>query len=94
MNGNNNSFNTYLENTDDLGLFTEVETLKHAETETTIKLGEKYFTTIWPVNYADTGNRVPVYSRCVSYALSAEIDSVARAHYIISKRTERPNIFK
>lgn len=86
MNSNNNKFSQYLQNTNDLGLFTEIEVLKHTETETAIKLGEKFLPTIKPLNYGDAGNKVPVYSQCVSYAFGAEVDSIARAQYLISKK--------
>lgn len=89
MNGSNNSFNNYLKSTNDLGLFTEAEVLKHAEAETAIKLGEKFSLTIKPLNYDDAGNKVPIYSSCVSYAFSAEIDSMAKAQYKISRKIKK-----
>lgn len=59
--------------------------LKHSETFQVLDLGKIYSDTIRPHQYyEDLRGKVPIYSDCVRYAFSKEIDSIAKATYRIN----------
>lgn len=79
--GTNGKFSTFLVENNDLGLFTEVDMIYHAVVNIADSLGRDFAKTIKPFEYGDGKGLVPIYSRCFLYALSKEIDSVAKVSY-------------
>lgn len=79
-------FYNFLSQYNDLGLYTETVVLFHETADKASFLGKNYADKITPINYPDAENKLPIFRDCVSYAFSKEVDSVARASYIISTR--------
>jgi hypothetical protein len=79
--GTKGKFSTFLIENNDLGLFSEVDMIYHSGANIADSLGRVFAKTIRPFDYGDGKGKVPNYSRCVLYALSREIDSVAKESY-------------
>jgi len=77
----NREFYRFLDNYNDLGLYTEVAILYHDIADKASSFGKKYSKNIKPVNYPDAENKVPIFRDCVNYAFGKEIDSIARITY-------------
>lgn len=77
----NGEFQKFSINNNDLGLALEVSVLFHSETEYAIKIGEELSKKIRTINYSDYQGKKPIFSDCVNFAFSKEIDSLALAKY-------------
>lgn len=64
-----------------MGLFSEIDMIYHSGANIADSLGRAFAKTIKPFNYGDGKGKIPNYSGCVLYALSKEIDSVAKESY-------------
>jgi hypothetical protein len=74
----NNKFNLFSKENNDLGLAVEVAIMQHAEVSIAIEKGKQLSKNIKSIDYADYEGRKPIYTSCVSFAFSKEIDSIAR----------------
>ncbi len=79
--GTRGNFYKFLSENNDLGLFTEGDLISHFKVNEADSLGRMYSNRIKPFNYGDGRGKVPNFSRCMGFALSSEIDSIARASY-------------
>ncbi len=81
--GTNGNFYKFLEDNKDLGLFTEGDLISHHKVNEASNLGKLYAQKIEPFNYGDGKGKIPNFSRCFLYALSKEVDSIAKKNYWI-----------
>lgn len=79
--GTNGEFSNFLIKNNDLGLFTEVEMLFHSTVSIADSIGRIHAKKIIPFTYGDGNKKIPIFSECVRYALSKEIDSLAKEKY-------------
>lgn len=83
----NNNLSLFSKENNDLGLAVEVAILQHTEVSIAVEKGKELSKKIRTINYADYEDRKPIFSNCVSFAFSKEIDSIARDLY--NKRKEK-----
>jgi heterodisulfide reductase subunit B len=76
-----NNFNKFSNDNKDLGLAVEVAIMQHAEVERAVEKGKALSKKIRRINYSDYGEKKPIFSDCVSFAFSEEIDSLARVAF-------------
>ena len=74
----NNNLSLFSKDNNDLGLAIEVEIMQHQEVINAKNKGKELSKKIRVINYADFDNKKPVFSECVNFAFSKEIDSTAR----------------
>lgn len=79
--GTKGNFYKFLQENNDLGLFTEGDLISHFKVNEADSLGRIYSGRIKPFTYGDGQGKVPNFSRCVVFAFSNEIDSIARESY-------------
>jgi hypothetical protein len=79
--GTKGSFSSFLKENNDLGLFSEVDMIFHSTANTADSIGREYSKKIEPFTYGDGKGKNPTFSRCVLYALSREVDSLAKESY-------------
>ena len=79
--GTKGDFYKLLSQHNDLGLFSEVDVMFHSNANIADSLGRLYSKSIKPFEYGDGKGKVPNYSRCVLYALSNTVDSLAKESY-------------
>lgn len=84
----NNKFHLFLNENNDLGLAIEVAILQHEEVSLAIENGKELSKTIEAIYYDDYDDKKPIFSNCVSMALSKDIDSIARKLYRVKKNTK------
>lgn len=75
------NFRKFLEENNDLGLFTEVEVLSHSIVAEARYLGGEYAAKIEPFDYGDGKGKVPNFADCFYYANSHEVDSIINKKY-------------
>jgi hypothetical protein len=82
MNGGTaGNFYKFLKDNNDLGLFSEGDLISHFRVNEADSIGRTYSNKIEPFNYGDGLGKKPVFSRCMVYALSAEVEKLARESY-------------
>lgn len=79
--GTHGEFSNFLIKNNDLGLFTEVEMLFHSTVNIADSIGRIHAKKIIPFTYGDGNKKIPIFSECVRYALSNEIDKLAKEKY-------------
>lgn len=77
----NNKFNLFSKENNDLGLAVEIAIMQHGEVAIAEDKGKKLSKKIKTIDYADYEGRKPIITSCISFALSKEIDSIARVMY-------------
>lgn len=82
----NNNLRLFSKENNDLGLAIEVEIIKHQEVDNALNKGKELSKKIRTINYADFENKKPIFSECINFAFSKEIDSIARELYKIKKK--------
>lgn len=85
--GTKGNFSKFLQQENDLGLFTQVEMIFQSNVKEAKTLGQLYSKKIVPFSYGDGAGKVPNFSKCFLYSQSPEVDSFARASY---KRSLNP----
>lgn len=78
-------FEKFIIGHNDLGGYTDVAVLLHATYQRAAEKGRIFSLTIKSVSYPDADNKMPGYRDCFRYAMSREIDSIARVEYKKSK---------
>lgn len=79
--GTKGNFYQFLKDNNDLGLFTEGDLISHFKVNEADSLGRIYSTRIKPFTYGDGQGKIPNFSRCMLFAFSNEIDSIAKESY-------------
>lgn len=79
--GTKGNFYKFLQDNNDLGLFTEGDLISHFKVKEPDSLGRIYSSRIKPFTYGDGQGKVPNFSRCMLFAFSIEIDSIAKESY-------------
>lgn len=74
----NNKFNEFSNENNDLGLAIEIEIMQHQEVINAVNEGKKLSEKIRTIKYSDFEGKKPIFSDCISFAFSQEIDSLAR----------------
>ena len=82
----NNNLRLFSKENNDLGLAIEVEIIQHQEVDNALNKGKELSKKIRTINYADFENKKPIFSECINFAFSKEIDSIARELYKIKKK--------
>ena len=82
--GTKGNFSEFLEKNNDLGLFSETEIIFHSAAKYADTLGRAYSHKIVPFDYGDGKGKIPNLSECYLYALSKEIEAIAKKKYRIS----------
>lgn len=77
----NENFQKFILENNDLGLAVETAILYHDEVLKATDLGAQLAKNIRTISYADYEGKRPVYSDCIDFAFSSEIDSVASERY-------------
>ena len=76
-----NKFNLFIKENNDLGLAVEVAIMQHAEVAIAIEKGKVLAKEVNPIDYSDYQGKKPIFSSCISFAFSKDIDSIARKTY-------------
>lgn len=84
----NENFQKFSIENNDLGLAVPIAVLFHAETEQATQVGRELSKKIRAIDYSDYEGRKPIFSDCVGFAFSKEIDSVARKKFKEFKKGE------
>ena len=79
--GTNNSLNKFMIENKDVSLFSEAELISHYRVKEADSIGRIYFKKINPINYEDAGYGKAIFSNCIYYAYSKEVDKIARMSY-------------
>lgn len=79
----NNNLRIFSKENNDLGLAIEIEIMQHQEVINALNKGKELSKKIRTINYADFENKKPIFSECINFAFSKEIDSIARELYKI-----------
>lgn len=79
--GTKGNFYKFLRDNNDLGLFTEGDLISHFRVNEADSIGQIYSSLINPFTYGDGQGKVPNFSRCMLFAFSNEIDSIAKESY-------------
>lgn len=79
--GTNKSLDEFLDRNNDPGWFTEVEWLSIPVYEEADSIGKAYSKKIVPIDYIEVEGKSPVFSRCIWYGMSKEVDKIARKKY-------------
>jgi len=79
--GTKGNFYKFLRDNNDLGLFTEGDLMSHFKVKEADSLGRIFSSRIKPFTYGDGQGKVPYFSRCILFALSKEVDSIAKESY-------------
>jgi hypothetical protein len=82
----NNNLSLFSKENNDLGLAIEVEIIQHQEVFNALNKGKELSKKIRAINYTDFEDKKPIFSDCINFAFSKEIDSIARDLY---KRKEK-----
>jgi succinylglutamate desuccinylase len=79
--GTNSHFQRFSSNNNDLALAIEVGIIDRYNVEKARQVGAKFSDDIRSSNYMDHEGRKPIFSNCISYGFSKEVDSLARLNY-------------
>lgn len=79
--GFNNDLKGFLKSQNDLGLFSEIDQLGYFIVKEADSLGRIYGAKIEQINYEDAGYGKPIFTGCIYYGMSKEIDSTARTSF-------------
>lgn len=82
----NNNLRLFSKENNDLGLAIEAEIIQHQEVDNALNKGKELSKKIRTINYADFENKKPIFSECINFAFSKEIDSIARELYKIKAK--------
>jgi hypothetical protein len=77
----NEDFQKIMKENDDLGLAIESEILGKIEVTRLAQIGSNLSKNIQKIDYADYEGKKPIFSNCVQFAFSKEIDSIAKEEY-------------
>ena len=77
----NNKFYLFSKENNDLGLAVEVEIMQHYEVSVAKNKGKELSKEIKAIDYADFEGRKPIFTDCLRFAFSKEVDSLAREMY-------------
>jgi hypothetical protein len=77
----NNQLNRFFIETDDTGLFSEIETISYFTVKEADSIGRLYANRIEPINYIEAGYKKPVVAACIQFGFSKEIDRIAKQRY-------------
>jgi hypothetical protein len=80
--GTNGNFYKFLNDNNDLGLFTEGDLISHFRVNEADSLGRVYAKRIKTFTYGDGRGKVPNFSGCMHFAFSNEVDSIAKRSYM------------
>lgn len=75
------NFSKFSKENNDLALSVPVAVLQHAEINKAKALGISLSKKIKSIDYADYEGKKPIFSNCVEYSFSKEVDSLARLEY-------------
>jgi len=81
-------FQMFLQENKDLGIAPEVAVLLHSEILKAKTIGGNYSKKIKPINYEDYEGLKPIFSGCVAYSFSKEVDSIAKEKFRQLKKGE------
>ncbi len=73
----NNELTLFLRKNKDLCLSVEVEIMQHQEVFMAEDKGKEVSKKIKSIDYEDFADKKPIFSSCVSFAFSQDIDSIA-----------------
>lgn len=73
-----NKLSDYLKQQNDPGLFSEIDQIGYFVVKEADSIGRLYASKISRINYEDAGFGRPVFSGCIYYGLTKEIDSIAK----------------
>jgi len=77
----NGEFYQTMNKSNDLGLATESEILGKIESTEITQIGRELSKKVKTIDYADFEGRKSIYSNCIDFAFSKEIDKQARESY-------------
>jgi|SRR6218665_480672 len=79
--GTKEGFKDFMTRSNDLGLFTEAQLISPERVIEADSIGRAFSKQIKPLNYADAGDKIPYVSRCITYALGKQVDSLAQKRF-------------
>ena len=77
----NDSLKIFMTNTNDNGLFTDIEMISYSIVKEADSTGRLYSKKIMPINYEDAGYRKPIVAGCIKLGLSKDVDKIAKTRY-------------
>lgn len=80
-------FQVVMTEKNDVGLAVESEMLGPIKISELCQFGGDFSRKITPIDYADYENMSPIYTNCVSFSFSREVDSIARQQYKMAKNS-------
>lgn len=81
----NNNLSLFCSENNDLGLAFETEIIHHEDVINAVNKGKLLSKKIRIINYEDFEGKKPIFSDCINFAFSTEIDSIARVRFKIIK---------
>ncbi len=77
----NDSLKTFMKNTNDIGIFTDIEIVSYSIAKEADSIGRIFSSKIIPIHYEDAGFGKPIVSGCINLGLSEEVNRYLKKRY-------------